>query len=377
MNYEFDAEAKRFFDALSQMVHDFSLEREPERALGPALEANLRDLLERLARTPYLALGLDGGAAGAALRAMRAGEVFATHTPSLFLAVETGTRRVAKLLEAFGTEGQRSAWLPRLLEGKRVGAVALSEGAMNMENDEFETEGRREKGRIVVHGIKHFVVNGPVADLFAVAGRLDGRAAVFLLERDTPGLVAGERVETLGCDGMTCSMLELNGCVVEPDGVIGPMERQRLLDTLLRWEDLALVAASLGLMHAALETARTFANLHMTGGKPLVAYQEVAFKLAEMLAGYQAAQLLAYRAAWTVDVSPRQAGVLVSCAKVFCGETAEQVASSALQVLSGDGYVSGNPAERAYRAARYIQIAGRSSELSRMKIAGDVLGRRR
>jgi alkylation response protein AidB-like acyl-CoA dehydrogenase len=100
----------------------------------------------------------------------------------------------------------------------------------------------------------------------------------------------------------------------------------------------------------------------------------VSFKLAEMLTLLQTAQLLAYRAAWMEETGDREAAVLAHCAKVFCTESAEKVASYALQIMGGQGYISGNPAEEGYREAKYLQIAGTSSEISRMKIADKVLG---
>ena len=116
-----------------------------------------------------------------------------------------------------------------------------------------------------------------------------------------------------------------------------------------------------------------YAKNHKSGGKPIIAYQEVGFKLAEMLTLLQTAQLLAYRAAWMAETGDREAPVLARCAKVFCTESAEKSASYALQILGGRGYLSGNPAEEGYREAKYLQIAGTSSEISRMKIADELL----
>jgi alkylation response protein AidB-like acyl-CoA dehydrogenase len=126
-------------------------------------------------------------------------------------------------------------------------------------------------------------------------------------------------------------------------------------------------------MQRSFDEAVNHAKSHLSGGKPIIAYQEVGFKLAEMLTLLQTARLLAYRAAWMTDAGDREAGVLAHCAKVFCAESAEEVASQALQILGGQGYISGNPAEGGYRDAKYLQIAGTSSEISRMKIADEVL----
>ncbi len=378
MDYQFREDDQKFFDRLEAIVSDLAGRHGAEQANDPACAGRVRELLADLADTHYLSLGIaPGDPAEDAVKVMRAGEGLASHTPSLFLAVECGTRQVARALQVFGTEAQRTRWLPPLLQGRWIGAVALSEGAMNVVNDDFETEGVRDGNTVVLNGVKHFVVNGPIADLVAVAGRLENRSALFLVEPGDPGFHAGDRVPTLGFDGTAFGTVELDACRVSEDRIIGPMDRDRLVSVLRQWEDLALTAAALGLMHASLETARAYAKLHVTGGKPLVAYQEIAFKLAEMLAAYQAAQLLAYRAAWSTAAQPREAPALVSCAKVFCGETAEQVASAALQVLSGTGFTAENAAERAYRAARYVQIAGTSNELSRMRIADLVLRKRR
>jgi len=139
------------------------------------------------------------------------------------------------------------------------------------------------------------------------------------------------------------------------------------------WEDQVLTAASLGLMRRSFDAALKYAKAHRSGGKPIIAYQEVGFKLAEMLTLFQTAQLLAYRAAWMSESENREADVLAHSAKVFCAESAEKITSEALQILGGKGYVRGNPVEAGYRDAKYIQIAGTSTEISRMKIGDWVL----
>ena len=160
------------------------------------------------------------------------------------------------------------------------------------------------------------------------------------------------------------------------DQVIGPFEDLSILDTLRLWENQILLGASLGLMKAAFESARDYAKTHRSGGKPIIAYQEVAFKLSEMLTLLQTSQLFAYRTAWTLETSRKDAESLMWCAKVFCTEAAEKVSGYSLQILAGSGFISGNPAEVAYRCAKYGQIAGTSTEISRVKIGDAALGYR-
>ncbi|HMA67145.1 MAG TPA: acyl-CoA dehydrogenase family protein, partial [Desulfosalsimonadaceae bacterium] len=142
------------------------------------------------------------------------------------------------------------------------------------------------------------------------------------------------------------------------------------------WENQILLGASLGLCKSAFETARKHAKEHKSGGKPIIAYQQIGFKLAEMLTRYQTSQFLAWRTAWTMDTAPADAEELMFCAKVFCTEAAEQICSQAMQILGGGGYICGNKVERAYRCAKYGQIAGTSTERARVHIGDAALGYR-
>ena len=109
------------------------------------------------------------------------------------------------------------------------------------------------------------------------------------------------------------------------------------------------------------------------GNKPVIAYQEVGFKLAEMLTLTQTAQLMAYKAAWLAETGDREALTVTDCAKVFCAESADEVAGSALRILSAAGLAPNNPADIACRYAKFIQIAGTSTEIARVRIGDSML----
>ena len=168
--------------------------------------------------------------------------------------------------------------------------------------------------------------------------------------------------------------LTLEACRIPETQVIAGLDSGEMLSRLRLWENQIMMGASLGALKTAFESARDFAKTHKTGGKPAIAYQAVAFKLSEMMTLYQTAQLLAYRAAWTCDARPKEAESLTWCAKVFCTEASEKVASDAMQIMSGEGFLAGNPAERAYRNAKLGQICGTSSEIARVKIGDHALG---
>jgi alkylation response protein AidB-like acyl-CoA dehydrogenase len=284
------------------------------------------------------------------------------------------TRVVGRALSRWAAGPQQEAWLQSLCQGEWLGALALSEAALNVENDPLATVGVRTGSRIAVNGRKQLVINAPLADRIAVVGMLDGQIAIFMLDRGTEGLSLSDPVPTMGYDGMRMADIELNDCALPEAHAICPPKGAAVLDDLRRWENEVLTAAALGLMQGAFTEARDFAKTHRSGGKPVIAYQEVGFKLSEMLTLYQTAQLLAYRAVWTMQNQPKEGASLIWCAKVFATEAAERVAGEALRILAGQGFRSGSATEAAYRAAKWTQIGGISTEIARVRIGDHALG---
>jgi alkylation response protein AidB-like acyl-CoA dehydrogenase len=377
MNFDFSATETAFFAELGSTLRKFAQDRDMESGDLETVRGNLAAALAALAPIGHLKMGLsqtDSPVAGS-LALMAAMERLAAVSPSLFLAVEMSTRLFGRALTLGEQTPAVEALAKQIAAGELMGAVALSEAAMNVENDPLTTAGTRKGDTVLVSGAKNYVINGPVADCLAVVGCLENGLAVFLVDRQSPGLKLTERLTTMGYNGLAICGLELDGCPVPADRVIGPLDGDAVLGQLKLWENQILIAAALGMLQSSFEAARDHAKTHLSGGKPIIAYQEVGFKLAEMLTLCQTAQLFAYRAAWMADDAPREANVLTLCAKVFCTEAAETVAGKALQILSGSGYLTGGPAEQAYRCAKYGQIAGISTEIARVKIGDASLGK--
>jgi alkylation response protein AidB-like acyl-CoA dehydrogenase len=311
---------------------------------------------------------------GDSLHLLAGQEILAVFSQSLYLTVEMSVRMFGSMVRLWGTPEQQAQLLPELQSGKILGAVALSEDALNVINDPLKTEGIRKDKIIRVSGKKSYVVNAPWADWIAVVGRMQDQTAIFLVDKHTNGLQIEVPLKPLGYEAAAIAGIQLDACDIPADRVILPPEDRSALASLRQWENFILMGAGLGMMQAAYTSAKEYANSHYTGGKPIIAYQEVAFKLAEMLTLYQTSQLLAYRAAWTMDKQPREKDGLMLCAKVLCAESAEKVASMALQVLSGQGYQHGNQAADAYACAKYTQIAGTSMEIARVFIGDEALG---
>ena len=376
MNFDFTESEVRFFEDIERRVVQFAEKKDLETNDADMSSGYLRDAMALLSDAGYLDVGLARKPmeSGVNVCLMRAMEVLAQASPSLFLAIETSTRLFGGIVARWGDKDQKERYLLPIRSGELLGAVALSEKSLNVVNDPLETTGTDHDDGIKISGGKQYVINGPVADWTAVAGRYHDSNAIFLLKSGTGGMIPSERLHTLGYEGVQICGMQLDDCRIPHEQVIVAGNGEDMLSTILLWENQMLSAACLGMMRSSFETAKSYANVHYSGGKPIAAYQEIAFKLAEMLALYQTSQLLAYRAAWMSDVNPKDAADLTLCAKVFCTESAEKIAGQALQILAGEGYRRGNPAERAYRCAKYAQIAGTSTEIARVKIGDSALG---
>jgi alkylation response protein AidB-like acyl-CoA dehydrogenase len=374
MNFDFTEREKAICEQIQGVFREKGLS-----SLG-AFEAAGIDEVRRvtlqcqrdLAQIGYMALGVEDGKHSPALVAVQ--ERLAAAAPSLFISVEVTARILGRLIARYGSEAQKSAFLDPIKNGRIMGAVALSEGGLSFEDGTLKTTAAVENGGFSINGVKACVVNGPVADWTAVGATSGGGNGFFLLRSGSQGLFVGERSMALGYDGMASAAMSFKSSRVPPEQVIGPFEGCQVFKDVRRWEDQVLISASLGCGKSSYEAALQFAKHHLSGGKPIIAYQEVGFKLAEMFTLLQTAELLACRAAWMDETGDREADLLLRSAKVFCAESAEEVASKALQVMGTFGCLKGNAAEMAYRDAKYVQVAGTSTEISRVKIGDELLG---
>ena len=344
-----------------------------EEADVPEIKRITGDWLKRLAQTGYLGLKIGSSEPTDALRLIAGQEELARASGSLFLAVETTARLFGGLISQYGDLAQIHDLFQALHQGSIIGAVAVSEPSEGGRDDGFLTLGRPDGNGYVLSGMKSFVTNGPIADFVAVFGQVDNKTAIFLVGTELPGVVIGPRIETLGFDGLAVAALELNDVRLLGNMVLGPFNDRTPLEFLRIVEDMVLAAASVGLMERTISASLEYARAHQRGGKAIFAYQEIRFKLAEMLTLSQSSRLLACRAGWLHSVGDPEAVTVVHCGKVFAAEASERVASLAMQIMAGRGYCRGNVIERGYREAKYAAIAGTTSEVARMSIAEDLL----
>ncbi|MGC8908797.1 MAG: acyl-CoA dehydrogenase family protein [Desulfomonilaceae bacterium] len=345
-----------------------------EECDSEALRHITKRFLGRLGPTDYLRLGVGPEGSAQTLHLLAAQEELAGISRSLFVSIEVTARLFGGLLKGFCRSSTAAEIAQSVAGGGTIGAVGITEPP-RVDGEAHAAACSRVGDRLIVSADKDFVTNAPIADWIAVVLDEGGDKTVCLVRPEQEGVTVGPRMKTLGYRGLAVSSLTLRDVEVQPELVFGPFHESTLLDFLRQTEDLILSAASVGLMNAVIAKAKAYAQSHRRGGKPIFAHQEIRFKLAEMLTLYQSAQLLVFRAGWMISAGKEERKTLVRCAKVFASEAAEKVAGMALQILSGQGYLSGNLIEQAYRDAKYSAIAGTTSERARMEIADDVLAR--
>ena len=319
-----------------------------------------------------------GGAAMAAVDYCICVEELARVDPAIALSVAAHNGLATAHIQMFGSEAQRERYLTPLAQGRHLGAWCLTEPQAGSDAGALRTTADRDAGGWRISGAKIFTTHGSLADTFVVMAVTDPTRgphgiSAFILERGTPGLVAGRKENKLGMRASDTTELFLEACPVPDDQLLGAVgegfvEALRVLDA----GRIGIAALAVGLAQGAFEAARRYATEREQFGQPIAAFQAIQFKLADMATRIEAARLLTYRAAYLKDqdrVTTRESAM----AKLFASETAVRVADEAVQIHGGYGFVKDYPAEKFFRDVKLTTIGEGTSEIQRLVIARQYL----
>lgn len=294
-----------------------------------------------------------------------------------------GTKLCATALAQCGTEDQKRRYLSQFCDPDRVvlGAMALTEPEAGSDVSALRTTARREGDSWVLNGTKRFITNGGIADIHVVFATTDPGLGwkgiqAFVVEKGTPGLSMGRKEKKMGVRASHTAEVILDNCRVPAENLLGGENGQGGLGVLKTLEATrpGVGAAAVGIARAALEYALEYAQERRTFGKPIIAHQGVAFKLADMATQVEAARLLVWQAAWLAGQG-RPFSKEASMAKLFAGDSAVQVCLDAIQILGGYGYIRDYPVEKWLRDAKIYQIWEGTAEIQRLVISRGLAGR--
>jgi alkylation response protein AidB-like acyl-CoA dehydrogenase len=335
--------------------------------------------LKNLAGKGFMNLLLGGDLLGSCV----AGEELARVCPSTYLAAASSAIAFGRAVKRFGTDAQLQRYLPLLVAGEAVGALACTETEAGSDLGGMATTAEKRDERWILNGEKDLVTNAPIADLFLVLAWTDRGAGpergmtLFLVDRSAEGLTIGRPAETMGLRGAPTAWIRLENCAVSGDAMLGGEAGTGWgrMQALLEEIKLALSVLGVGVGLACMDESTRHAKAKKAFGKPIGLFEGVGAKLAIMFTLNDLGRMMTLRAAWALERNDPEGPVLASCAKLFTSEAAGKIADLAMQVHGGHGYIKGAAVERLYRDARFAQLAWGTSEMQRAFIAKESLDR--
>ena len=334
------------------------------------------DTLEKMAETEFMGLCVPeeyGGAGSDFLSYCLLIEELsrADAGVGVTLAVHTSAGTLPILM--FGTEEQKSRWVPDLARGDKLGCFALTEPETGSDAAAIQTTAEKVDGGYRISGHKQWVTNGRAAGTMIAFARVESGVTAFVLGTDAEGISFGTHARKMGVISATTDDVLLDNVFVPDEDRLG--EEGKGLRVALGTLDtgrIGIAAQAVGIAEAAFRYATDYAAERTAFGKPIAEHQAVAFKLAEMQTSIRAARLLTYEAAWMKDKGLRhtESGAR---AKLYASRVANEVTHEAVQVLGGRGYMKDHPVERYYRDARVTEIYEGTSEIQKLVISRGIL----
>ncbi len=281
----------------------------------------------------------------------------------------------------FGTEEQKKKFLAPLARGEWLGALGLTEPEAGSDAGSTKATAVLDGNEWVINGAKSLITNGPVAHIVIVVAKTDPSArgshgiSSFILETDTPGFSVGKIEDKMGLKGTPTSQLFFEDCRIPKENLLGKEgDGFKQILEVLDGGRISIGAMALGLGQAALEAAVKYAKERYQFSRPISEFQAVQWMIADAATRIEAARLLVHKAACLEDEGKRFTKE-AAMGKLFASEGAELACFNALQIHAGYGYTKDYPVERFYRDNRLTQIGEGTSEIQRLVIARQVLGR--
>jgi len=383
MTHDFSFDLGQDIDQLRDAVHSFA-----SSVIAPLAESADRDnafpnqLWPQLGDMGLLGLTVEeeyGGTQMGYLAHVVAMEEVSRACSAIGLSYGAHSNLCVNQLRKNGTPAQKSRYLPKLVSGEHIGALAMSETGAGSDVVSMKLRADKQGDRYVLNGSKMWITNGPDAHTLIVYAKTDPDAGprgitAFIVERDFKGFSTAQKLDKLGMRGSNTCELVFNDCEVPEENILGGLNQgTKVLMSGLDYERVVLSGGPLGIMASCLDVVLPYVRERRQFGRPIGEFELMQGKLADMYVGFNACRAYVYAVAKACDrgetTRKDAAGAIL-----YSAEKATWMAGQAIQSLGGNGYINEYPTGRLWRDAKLYEIGAGTSEIRRMLIGRELVG---
>ena len=341
-----------------------------------------RDLLPKMGELGLLGITVEeewGGTGLGYLEHVVAMEEISRASASVGLSYGAHSNLCVNQLRRWGNDDQKSRYLPKLVSGEHLGALAMSESGAGSDVVSMKLKAEKKGDRYVLNGTKMWITNAPDADTLVVYAKTEPQAGsrgitAFLVERDFKGFSVAQKLDKLGMRGSETGELVFEDCEVPEENVMGPLNGGvGVLMSGLDYERAVLSAGPTGIMQACMDVVIPYIHDRKQFGQSIGEFQLIQGKVADMYVQMNAAKAYVYAVAKSCDrgetTRKDAAGAIL-----YAAETATKLALDAIQILGGNGYINEYPTGRLLRDAKLYEIGAGTSEIRRWLIGRELFG---
>ena len=382
--FDFDFGLGEEIDMLRESVAAFAADRIAPRAEEiDATNQFPRDLWPELGELGLLGITVgeeDGGAGLGYLAHVVAMEEISRASASVGLSYGAHSNLCVNQLRRWGSDDQKRKYLPGLISGEHLGALAMSEPGAGSDVMGMTATAVRQGDDYVLNGTKMWITNGPGADVsivYAVTGARDdghNELSAFIVGKDAPGYRTAQKLDKLGMRGSDTGEIVLEDCRIPAENLLGAEGKgAAILMSGLDYERLVLAAGPLGIMRAAFDIVMPYLHDRKQFGRPIGSFQLMQGKVADMYTAMNSCRAYVYKVAEAADRGNTTRFDAAACI-LLAAEQATWMAGQAIQALGGNGYINEYPAGRLLRDAKLYEIGAGTSEIRRMLIGRELFG---
>jgi butyryl-CoA dehydrogenase len=275
----------------------------------------------------------------------------------------------------YGNDEQKQKYLPDLASGKKLAAFGLTEPSAGSDASALQTTADKQGDHYILNGVKHFITNGGDAETYTIIAMTDKKkgargASLFVVEKGTPGFTFGKKEDKMGIRASSTRELIFNNCKIPKENLLGK-EGMGFIAAMRTFDQSrpGIGAQALGIAQGALDHALRYSKQRKQFGQSISSFQGIQWMLADMATQVEASRALVYASAREVDAGKKDVAMHSAMAKMFASDVAMKVATDAVQIFGGYGYMKEYPAEKYMRDAKITQIYEGTNQIQRNIIA--------